>query len=80
MCVNPSMQKVVEIVLGISPATPTTPDNVFDRIGNHVQEKRKVAVVAFEVRRQAPAESFEEYLRRLCCGHMPFVLRWSNGH
>jgi hypothetical protein len=34
----------VEIVLGISPATPTTPDDVLDRIGNHVREKRNVAI------------------------------------
>jgi hypothetical protein len=44
MCLDPSMQQVVEIVLGISPATPTTPDDVLDRIGNHVREKRNVAI------------------------------------
>ncbi len=70
MCLDPSMQQVVEIVLGISPATPTTPDDVLDRIGNHVREKRNIALdrVAFEERRQGPAESFDDFyisLRRL---------------
>jgi hypothetical protein len=70
MCLDPSMQQVVEIVLGISPATPTTPDDVLDCIGNHVREKRNVALdrVAFEERRQGPAESFGDFyisLRRL---------------
>jgi hypothetical protein len=63
MCLDPSMQQVVEIVLGISPATPTTPDDVLNHIGNHVREKRNVALdrVAFEERRQGPAESFDDF-------------------
>jgi hypothetical protein len=70
MCLDPSMQQIVEIVLGISPATPTTPDDVLDRIRYHVREKRNVALdrVAFEERRQGPVEPFDENyisLRRL---------------
>jgi hypothetical protein len=70
ICLDPSMQQLVEIMLGILPATPTTPDDVLDRIGIHVREKRNVVLdrVAFEERRQGPAESFDEFyisLRRL---------------
>jgi hypothetical protein len=63
------MQQVVEIVLGISPATPTTPDDVLDRIGKPVREKGNVAPdrVAFEERRQGPAESFDEFYISLRC-------------
>lgn len=62
MCLDPSMQQVVEIMVGISPATPTTPE-VLDRIGNHVREKRNVALdrVAFEDCRQGSVESFDEF-------------------
>ena len=65
MCLNPSMQQVVEIVLGISSA-PTTPPHrydVLDRIGNHVRKKRNVALdrVAFKEFRQGMAESFDEF-------------------
>jgi hypothetical protein len=70
MCLDPSMQQVVEIVLGILPTTVTTPDAVLDLIGNYVRGKRNVALdrVAFEERRQGPAESFDDFyisLRRL---------------
>jgi hypothetical protein len=70
MCLDPPIQQVVEIVLGILPTKATTPDAVLDLIGNYVRGKRNAALdrVAFEERRQGPAESFDDFyisLRRL---------------
>ena len=63
MCLDPSMQQVVEVVLGISPTTHTTPDDVLDAISHYVRGKRNVALdrVAFEERRQGPAETVDDF-------------------
>ncbi|XP_046438430.1 uncharacterized protein LOC124189960 [Daphnia pulex] len=65
-----TMQQVVEVALGITPATVTTPDQVLDLIADYIRAKRNVALdrVAFEERRQGPSESFDDFyigLRRL---------------
>ncbi len=70
MTLDSTMQQVVEVGLGITPATITTPDYVLDRIADYIRAKRNVALdcVAFEERRQGPSESFDEFfigLRRL---------------
>jgi hypothetical protein len=70
MALDPTMQQVVEVALGITPATATTPDHVFDLIADYIRAKRKMALdrVAFEERRQGPSESFDDFyigLRRL---------------
>lgn len=70
MCLDPSMQQVVEVVLNISPTANTTPDDVLNSISDYVRSKRNVALdrVAFEERRQGPAETFDDFyigLRRL---------------
>jgi hypothetical protein len=70
MALDSTMQQVVEVALGITPATVTTPDQVLDLIADYIRAKRNVALdrVAFEERRQGPSESFDEFyigLRRL---------------
>jgi hypothetical protein len=70
MALDPSMQQVVEIALGILPTSITTPDQVLDQISDYVRAKRNIALdrVAFEERRQGPSESFDDFfigLRRL---------------
>ena len=70
MALDPSMQHLVEIALGILPTSITTPDQVLDEISNYVCAKRNIALdrVAFEERRQGPSESFDDFfigLRRL---------------
>lgn len=61
---------MVEVALGILPTATTSPDQVLDLITDYVRAKRNVALdrVAFEERRQGPAESFDAFyigLRRL---------------
>jgi hypothetical protein len=70
MALDSTMQQVVEVALGITPATVTTPDQVLDLIADYIRAKRNVALdrVAFEERRQGPSESFDDFyigLRRL---------------
>ncbi|KAK4024871.1 hypothetical protein OUZ56_010366 [Daphnia magna] len=70
MALDPAMQQVVEVALGIPPTTVTTPDFVLDRIADYVRAKRNIALdrVAFEERRQGPSETFNDFyiaLRRL---------------
>jgi hypothetical protein len=61
MALDPTMQQVVEVALGILPTVVMSPDQVLDLITDYVHAKRNVALdrVAFEERRQGPAESFE---------------------
>ena len=72
MALDPSMLQLVEVALGIWPTAATSPDQmiVLDLITDYVRAKRNVAFdrVAFEERRQGPAESFDDFyigLRRL---------------
>lgn len=70
MTLDSTMQQVVKVGLGITPATITTPEDVLDRIADYIRAKRNVALdrVAFEERRQEPSESFDDFfigLRRL---------------
>jgi hypothetical protein len=54
IALDPAMQQVVEVALGILPTTITTPDTVLDQIADYVRAKRNIALdrVAFEERRQ----------------------------
>ena len=70
MALDPAMQQVVEVTLGMLPTTATTPDFVLDRIVDYVRAKRNIALdrVAYEERRQGPSETFDDFyiaLRRL---------------
>jgi hypothetical protein len=70
MALDPAMQQVVEVTLGILPTTMTTPDAVLDRIADYIRAKRNIALdrVAFEERRQGSSETFDDFyigLRRL---------------
>ena len=49
MALDSTMQQVVEVALGITPATATTPDHVWDLIADYIRAKRNVALdwVAF---------------------------------
>ena len=53
MALNPAMQQVVEMTLGILPTTMTTSDAVLDRIADYIRAKRNITLdrVAFEGRR-----------------------------
>ena len=88
MALDPTMQQVVEVASGILPKVVTSPDQVLDLITDYVRAKRNVALdrVAFEERRQGPAESFDDFyigLRRLAeaadlcgtCVETPLVTR-----
>lgn len=63
MALDPTMQQVVEVALGILPTAATSPDHALDLIADYVRAKRNVALdrVAFEERRQGPAESFDDF-------------------
>ena len=70
MALDPAMQQVVEVALGILPTTVTTPDLVLNSIADYIRAKRNIALdrVAFEERRQGPSETFDDFyiaLRRL---------------
>ena len=70
IALDPAMQQVVEVALGILPTTISTPDTVLDQIADYVRAKRNIALdrVAFEERRQGPLETFNDFyigLRRL---------------
>ena len=70
MALDPAMQQVVEMALGILPTTVTTPDLVLDSIADYIRANRNIALdrVAFEERRQGPSETFDDFyiaLRRL---------------
>ena len=67
MAFDPAMQQIVEVVLGILPNDPLTPDDVLDRIADHVRAKRNIALdrMAFEECRQGPHESFDDFYVRL---------------
>jgi hypothetical protein len=54
MALDPAMQQVVKVALGIPPTTVTTADFVLDRIADYVCAKRNITLdrVVFEERRQ----------------------------
>ncbi|KAK4013319.1 hypothetical protein OUZ56_025553 [Daphnia magna] len=63
MALDPAMQQVVEVTLGILPTTITMPDLVLDLIADYIRAKRHIAFdrVAFEERRQGPSETFDDF-------------------
>ena len=63
MALDPAMQLVVEVTLGILPTTMTTPDAVLYRIADYIRAKRNIALdrVAFEERRQGSSETFDDF-------------------
>ncbi len=44
MALDPAMQQVVEVALGILPTSPLSPSDVIDRITDHVRSKRNNAL------------------------------------
>jgi hypothetical protein len=67
MALDPAMQQVVEVALGILPTSPLSPSDVIDRITDHVRSKRNIALdrVAFDECRQHTSESFDDFYIRL---------------
>ena len=67
MCFAPSMQQIVEVALNILPTSGKTPAQVLDKIYEHIRGKRNVALdrVEFEMCRQEPNESFDDFYIRL---------------
>lgn len=57
------LRQVMEVVLNITPATITTPDQMLDHVADYVRAKINAALdrVAFEERKQGPSESFDEF-------------------
>ena len=68
MALDPTMQQVVEVALGILPTNVTSPDQVLDIITDYVRSKRNVALdrVLFKERRQGPTDSFDDFYIGLC--------------
>jgi uncharacterized membrane protein YgcG len=67
MVLDPTMQQIVEVVLGISPATLLSPTDVLDQIHTDIRSKRNIALdhVAFEDCRQSTSETFDDFYIRL---------------
>ncbi|XP_046453081.1 keratin, type I cytoskeletal 9-like [Daphnia pulex] len=67
MALDPAMQQVVEVALGILPTSPLSLSDVIDRITDHVRSKRNIALdrVAFDECRQHTSESFDDFYIRL---------------
>ncbi len=67
MCLSPSMQQIVEVVLEIPATGRHSPDYVLDEIFKHIRGRRNVALdrVEFETCRQEPGESFDDFFIRL---------------
>lgn len=63
MALDPAMQQVGELALGILLTTITTPDLVLDRIADYERVNCNIALdrVAFEERRQGPSETFDDF-------------------
>ena len=68
MVLDPDMQQIVEVALGISPTAATTPEDVLDQINIYIRSKRNIALdrVAFEDCHQSATESFDDFYIRLC--------------
>ena len=70
MALYQTMQQVVEVVLGIQPADIMTPDDILNRVAEHVRAKGNIALerMASKECPQGANESFDEFyvqLRRL---------------
>lgn len=63
MALDPAMQQVVEVALGILPTSPLSPSDVIDCITDHVRSKRNIALdrMAFDECRQHTSESFDDF-------------------
>jgi hypothetical protein len=68
MVLDPDMQQIVEVALGISSTAATTPEDVLDQINIYIRSKRNIALdrVAFEDCHQSATESFDDFYIRLC--------------
>lgn len=67
LVLDPSMQQVVEIALGILPTDNKTPAYISDQITEFIRAKRNVALdhPAFRECRQSATETFVEFYMRL---------------
>jgi hypothetical protein len=67
MVLDPAMQQIVEVALGISSATPLSQTDVLDQINTYIRSKRNIALdsVAFEDCRQSSSETFDDFYIRL---------------
>ena len=67
MVLDPDMQQIVEVALGILPTAVTSPDDVLDQINTYIRSKRNIALdrVAFEDCHQSATESFDDFYIRL---------------
>ncbi|KAI9551307.1 hypothetical protein GHT06_002507 [Daphnia sinensis] len=67
MVLDPAMQQIVEVALGIPSATPLSPTDVLDQINTYIRSKRNIALdrVAFEDCRQSTSETFDDFYIRL---------------
>ena len=67
MVLDPAMQQIVEVALGISSATLLSPTDVLDQINTYIRSKRNIALdrVAFEYCRQSTSETFDDFYIRL---------------
>lgn len=67
LALDPSMQQVVEIALGILPTDNKTPAHILEKITEFIRAKRNVALdrAAFRECRQGATETFDEFYMRL---------------
>ncbi len=67
LALDPSMQQVVEIALGILPTANKSPSHILEKITEFIRAKRNVALdrVAFRECRQSATETFDEFYIRL---------------
>ncbi len=67
MVLDPAMQQIVEVALGILPTSALSPTDVLDRISTYIRSKRNIALdrVAFEECEQSAAETFDDFYIRL---------------
>ena len=61
------MLHTVDMAIGIPDDDHTTPDNILDRIHEHIRSKRSITLdrVEFKECRQAPDETFDGFYVRL---------------
>ena len=67
LALDPAMQEVVEIALGILPTANETPAHILEKVTEYIRAKRNVALdrAAFRECRQGASESFDEFYIRL---------------
>jgi hypothetical protein len=63
MVLDPAMQQIVEVALGIYSATLLSPTDVLDQINTYIRSKRNIALdrVAFEDCRQSNSETYDDF-------------------